>query len=67
MAGKKTPKKEYALYKGDEFISIGTIRELAELLGRPEDTVRFYHTPAYQKRNFKNGYILINIEDDEEE
>ena len=57
---------EYALYKGDEFITLGTIKEIAKFLGVSERTVHFYATPTYMKRNKDNHYIVIRIEDDEE-
>ena len=57
---------DYALYKGDTFIMIGKIKEIAEYLGVSERTVHFYATPTYMKRNKDNHYIVIRIEDDEE-
>ena len=57
---------DYALYKGDMFIMIGKIKEIAEYLGVSERTVHFYATPTYMKRNKDNHYIVIRIEDDEE-
>ena len=55
---------EYALYKGDEFITLGTIKEIAKFLGVSERTVHFYSTPTYRKRNQKgNAYIVIRIEE----
>lgn len=57
---------DYALYKGDTFIMIGKIKEIAKYLGVSERTVHFYSTPTYMKRNKDNHYIVIRIEDDEE-
>ena len=54
----------YALYKGDEFITIGTKKQLAEYLGVAVRTIGFYSTPTYQKRNNYKGWIVIRIEDD---
>ena len=42
--------KNYALYRGEKFIAIGTKKELAELLGVKVETISFYATPAYKKR-----------------
>jgi hypothetical protein len=53
----------YALYKGDNILTIGTIRELALYLGVKERTVMFYSTPTYRKRNKGNNYLVIKIED----
>ena len=40
----------YAIYKGDEFIDLGTLKELGEKLGIKPNTVYFYSTPTYKKR-----------------
>lgn len=55
----------YALYKGDEILTIGTKKELAKYLGVKVRTIGFYSTPTYIKRNKGgNAYIVIRIEDD---
>lgn len=38
--------KEYALYKGEELIAMGTKREIAEKLGVSPSTVGYYGTPV---------------------
>lgn len=54
----------YALYKGDEFLTLGSIKELALYLGVKERTIHFYSTPTYRKRNKgNNAYIVIRIEE----
>lgn len=52
----------YALYHGDNILTIGTIKELAKYLGVGERTIYFYSTPTHKKRN-KNGYLVIRIEE----
>lgn len=42
--------KEYALYKGEECLAIGTIREIAEKMNVKKETIKFYVTPTYKKR-----------------
>lgn len=42
--------KEYALYKGEEILAIGTIKEIAEKMGVKKRTIKFYLTPTYRKR-----------------
>ena len=62
--GKK--KQEYALYKGDEFIDLGTIPEIAKREGVKPKTIYYYKTPAYKKK-FKddtNRKVLIRLERD---
>ena len=56
---------EYALYKGDEFIMIGTRRQLAERLGVSEDSVQYYMTPTYKKRRKTDNCIVVFRLDDE--
>jgi hypothetical protein len=63
--------KEYAVYKGDSLICIGTIKECAEHMDVKPETVRFYTKPSYQKRLEKRknprNYITVTRLDDEEE
>lgn len=54
--------KEYALYKGDELLAMGTKREIAEQLGISVRSVTCYGTPSYAKRtNEKDGRRLIKL------
>lgn len=62
--------KIYALYRGDECLSIGTIREIAKNLNIKENTVRYYSAPAYRRKvekrkngKYKNQRILVELED----
>lgn len=60
--------KEYALYKGDECLGIGTLEELSIKFGIKRKTLLFYKTPAYLKRraNSKNYRVLVDLGDEEE-
>jgi hypothetical protein len=40
----------YAIYRGDTFIDLGTVRELAERLKFNEDTIRHMATPTHFRR-----------------
>ena len=42
--------KEYALYKGDELLAFGTIKEISDQLKIKENTLHYYKTPSYIKR-----------------
>lgn len=42
--------KEYALYKGEECLAIGTIKEIAKKMKISSKTIYFYQTPTYKKR-----------------
>lgn len=55
---------EYALYKGDTFVDVGTLEELAKKRGVAVNTIRYFGTPAYSESN-PNGMKLIKIERDE--
>ncbi|MFY0760213.1 hypothetical protein AB1K32_15185 [Metabacillus dongyingensis] len=59
---------DLAVYKGDEFICLGTARECAEYMGIKVDSVRFYLSPVYKRRiearDAKNAIIVIKIEED---
>lgn len=63
--------EEYALYKGEDFIEIGTLQELADLRGVQLKTMKFYLTPTYQNRiaerkNARDYITLSKLEDEEE-
>lgn len=56
---------EYALYKGEELLLIGTIKEIAKSRGVKEDTIRYYGTPTYKNRGkTDNRLTLVKLEDD---
>ena len=58
----------YALYKGDNFLTLGTKEELAKYLNVSIKTIEFYGRPCYQKRNKKgNCYIVIRIKEGEDD
>lgn len=56
----------YALYRGDEFIDIGTKYELAKIIGVAPQTISFYASPTYQRRT-KNGYVAERVGYDDDE
>lgn len=59
---------EYALYKGDTFIGIGTMKELVELSGYALDSLTKCRTTYYTsvRKDPHNRLYLINldVEDD---
>ena len=60
--------KEYAVYKGESLVCIGTIQEYADHMGVLPETVRFYKTPVYQRRLAKrkksqNYLTVTELED----
>lgn len=60
-------KKEYALYKGEEFIDLGTAEELAKKMNTTVNTILWY-AGSNRWKNKKNGrnnrITVIAIEDD---
>ena len=54
--------REYALYKGNELLAMGTKREIAEQLGISVHAVTSYGTPSYAKRTSeKDGRRLFEL------
>lgn len=57
---------EYAVYKGEEFIMIGTAKECAEETGVSEKSIRWLSTPTAKKRQanreMKNGLVVLRME-----
>lgn len=64
--------KEYALYKGENMLALGTIDEIAKKMGVKKETIAYYKTQAYQnrlrrRRNASNGNVRILVCLDDEE
>lgn len=59
--------KQYAYYKGDELIMIGTTQEIANYLGVKQGTVQKYVTPSHRKKQINTPYerkdFLIRLEE----
>ena len=53
--------KEYALYKGEKLLAMGTKREIAEESGVSASTVGYYGTPVYARRTSDNGRRLVEL------
>lgn len=51
--------KIYALYKGDEYVTDGTLRELSRKTGKKEATLKFMTTPAYEGRIGEKALRLV--------
>lgn len=61
--------KEYAMYRGDKFIDLGTAKELAERHSTTIKTIWWYAGSRKARTRIKgdNGLIIIPIDDEEEE
>ena len=59
---------EYALYKGEEPLSIGTVDEISAQLNISRHTVLYYGTEVYKqrlsRRKSKNARVLVRLEGD---
>lgn len=65
----KPETSEYAVYRGDEFICLGTARECAAYLDVKISTIRFLSSPAHSKRVEKRkesegSLIAIKVDDE---
>lgn len=59
---------EYAIYKGENLLAIGTRKELAAKLKVKEETILFYGTLSHIKRSEKrsgsgNFKVLVKLEE----
>ena len=54
--------KEYALYKGDKFIDIGTKDYLAKKINVSEKTITFYSSPAHLRRIKDSAWIVVKLD-----
>lgn len=66
----KWNEREFALYKGDTFLTAGTIEEIAKERGVKPETIDYYRYPIAQSRNPSkkgkcNRLILIPLDDEE--
>jgi len=57
--------KEYAIYKGDTFIDLGTIEYLSQKYKISKQVLRNYTSSKYHTRNKGNAIILVKIEEDD--
>lgn len=63
--------KEYAIYKGEELLFMGTMRECAEFLGVKYETAIFYNCSAYKRRiekrqKARNYTVLVCMDSDDD-
>ena len=60
--------REYALYKGDEFLDLGKLDYLSAKWDIPIKTLRWYaHCNRHKKMEHKSGYIVIPIEEEDDD
>lgn len=60
-------KYEYALYKGERILAIGTLDEIADEMNVKRDSVMIYMSPSYKNRGSgRNRRVLIRLDDEDE-
>lgn len=58
--------KTFAVYKGEELLTSGTVKECAEKLKVKVETIWYYKSATYQKKGSgKNRRIAIELEEAE--
>lgn len=57
------PPREYALYRGDEFLDIGTKQELSKKYGLPVATIEWLSTPSGSRRTGGKGWVIVRFDD----
>lgn len=62
-----TELNEYALYKGEDLLAIGTIKEIADKMKVGIRTIYFYQTPTYKNRGKDNRRVLVKLEGEEDD
>lgn len=55
--------KEYAIYKGEEIMAMGTIQEIANELKINKKSVMFYGTNTYKERTSESARRLVCLDD----
>ena len=55
---------DYAMYKGDHFIDLGTLTYLAEKYHKRQKTLKFLATPSAHKRSCQKSLLLYRIKED---
>lgn len=65
MAGRKPLNDDYALYRGDELIAIGTLDELASMFGVQRKTIYRKSMPSYikQLKNVDRCVVAFRLDD----
>jgi hypothetical protein len=55
---------ELAFYRGEKLVAMGTYKELSQITGLKEETLRFYATAAHKRRMSDDSPIVMNLDDD---
>lgn len=61
----KTQRVDYAVYRGDDFIDIGTADELAKEFGVTAKTVKWWAKPSNIRRDKGNRIVAVKLTDED--
>lgn len=68
---KKRKRWQYAMYKGEELLSVGTSNEICKEMGISIKTFQYYRSKAYKERiksrKNKAYRIVIKIDDEKDD
>ena len=56
----------YAVYKGDEFLVVGTVEECARYMNCSTKTIKWLASPSNIKKDKGNRLIAFKVEDEDE-
>lgn len=56
-------KVEYAIYQGDDFLDLGTAKEMAKKFNVKKETITFWASPANKRRVKNKGKVAVRIYD----
>lgn len=59
-----TKRREYALYKGDTFITFGTLQQLAKIAGVKPNSLIGHSSEKERLAKGQNAYIVVRVDDD---
>lgn len=61
--------RDYAVYRGDEFVDLGTLSYLSKVLNRSRKSLQGLMAPSIKKRitGQRNGIIIFRIEESDED
>lgn len=55
----------YAVYRDDDFEAVGTLDEVADVLGVKPETVKWYASASRRAKRHDRGRYAIRLEEDE--
>lgn len=63
---KKRGNREVAVYRNDDLLAVGTLKECAEITGLSYQTLMCYLSPSFKHKKTNVTVVLLEDEDEEE-